>query len=94
MIMIYSKRAGAQLSHGGAQSPRAYNDALGPAAHGWANRLFQRACEKAPALAQLTRRKWSLGDPLMSRLAACSTSLPVALMVLDFGRVINLTCQT
>jgi hypothetical protein len=31
------------------------------------------ACEKVPALAQL--KKWSLGDPLMSKLAACSTSL-------------------
>ena len=32
-----------------------------------------KACEKVPALAQL--KKWSFGDPLMSKLAACGTSL-------------------
>ena len=32
-----------------------------------------QAGKKVPALAQL--KKWSLGDPLMNKLAACSTSL-------------------
>ncbi len=35
--------------------------------------VVSKACEKVPALAQL--KKWSLGDPLMNKLAACSTSL-------------------
>ncbi len=35
--------------------------------------VVSRACAKVPALAQL--KKWSLGDPLMNKLAACSTSL-------------------
>ena len=35
--------------------------------------VVSKACEKVPALAQL--KKWSLGDPLMSKLAACGTAL-------------------
>ncbi len=34
--------------------------------------MFQRHVKKVPALAQF--KKWSLGDPLMYKLAACSTS--------------------
>jgi hypothetical protein len=76
MIMIYSKRAGAQLSHGPVGPRAPYISRMPVAAMDaiqWANKLLPKAFEKAPALAQL--RKWSLGDPPMSRLAACSTSL-------------------
>ena len=41
--------------------------------HGGGDGAVSKACEKVPALAQL--KKWSLGDPLMSKLAACGTSL-------------------